>query len=99
MGYKIRYIPIYIFRALFPRKMIVSKRKQAACSECGWTGDYLRAKHPCDTQLKTKKAIDKKGRIIDPKIIHIRRLNGGWVDLVYCPKCNKFIYTFYETAR
>jgi hypothetical protein len=86
-----------IFRLLFPKKRIPWQNRNGVCTDCAWTGSYKDTKHRSTNQLQAKGVINDKGKIIDPHILAIKRKNGGWVDLAWCPKCDSFIETYYDT--
>ena len=90
---------LYLFRSLFPRKMIPLIYRHAVCTECGWTGHYNSSKHRSHAQLEARKITNREGIIINAYILNIKRRNGGWVDLAWCPKCDSFIEVYYDYRK
>lgn len=68
----------------------------AICTVCGWSGKYFDAKHRTQNQLKERGVVNEKGFIKDPYLKLLQERNGGSIDLVWCPKCDTFIETYYE---
>jgi len=88
---------LYTFRAIFPMKRVNPLKSRAICTACSWSGKYNEAKHRTHNQLVSRGVTNQQGTIIDAYILNVKRRNGGWVDLSWCPKCDCFIEVYYES--
>ena len=91
--------PLYVYRALFPKRMIPLIQRHGVCKECGWTGHFNSTKHRSQIQLEARNVMNSNGIIIDAYILNVKRRNGGWVDLAWCPICDTFIEIYYDYRK
>lgn len=73
--------------------------KRPVCIKCGWSDEYMNARHLSKIQLKAKGIVDENGLIVDPKIKSIKDKQNGSIDLCWCPECGTFIELFINEQK
>jgi len=85
-----------IIKRLLPPKIIPLEKRQALCLNCGWNGEYIKAKHYSTIQSMAARITNEDGKIIDSTILAYKKRNCNKVDLTFCPDCRTLIQIYLD---